>query len=68
MLSLDELFGRVGATHDPRSGFARREFASLAAAHPERDYFGIEVHRPGVGHLLMLAATEQSHERAHQHA
>ena len=24
---------------------------------PERDYFGIEVHRPGVGHLLMLAAT-----------
>jgi len=24
-----------------------------AAAHPERNYLGIEVHRPGVGHLLL---------------
>ena len=27
--------------------------AALAAAHPERDYLGIEVHRPGVGRLLL---------------
>jgi tRNA (guanine-N7-)-methyltransferase len=24
-------------------------------AHPERDFLGIEVHRPGVGHLMLLA-------------
>ena len=54
-LSLDQVFGR----HAPRTleiGFGNGEhLASLATAHPERDYFGIEVHRPGVGHLLMLA-------------
>lgn len=54
-LSLDQVFGR----HAPRTleiGFGNGEhLASLAVAHPERDYFGIEVHRPGVGHLLMLA-------------
>jgi tRNA (guanine-N7-)-methyltransferase len=56
-LDLDQLFTR----HAPRTleiGFGNGEhMAALAAAHPERDYFGIEVHRPGVGHLLMLAAT-----------
>lgn len=54
-LDLDVLFGR----HAPRTleiGFGNGEhLANLAAAHPERDYLGIEVHRPGVGHLLMLA-------------
>jgi tRNA (guanine-N7-)-methyltransferase len=56
-LSLDEVFGR----HAPRTleiGFGNGEhLASLAAAHPGRDYLGIEVHRPGVGHLLLLAQT-----------
>lgn len=28
--------------------------ADMAAAHPELNYLGIEVHRPGVGHLMML--------------
>ena len=28
--------------------------ARMAAANPDKDYIGIEVHRPGVGHLLML--------------
>jgi tRNA (guanine-N7-)-methyltransferase len=55
-LSLDLLFGRAV----PRTleiGFGNGEhLAALAAAHPERDYFGIEVHRPGVGHLLLLAS------------
>jgi tRNA (guanine-N7-)-methyltransferase len=27
--------------------------AALARAHPECDYLGVEVHRPGVGHLLL---------------
>jgi tRNA (guanine-N7-)-methyltransferase len=56
-LDLDALFGR----HAPRTleiGFGNGEhLASLSAAHPERDYLGVEVHRPGVGHLLMLAET-----------
>lgn len=57
VLSLDAIFGRA-APRTLEIGFGNGEhLASLAAAHPERDYFGIEVHRPGVGHLLMLAAT-----------
>jgi tRNA (guanine-N7-)-methyltransferase len=28
----------------------------MAAADPEKDYLGIEVHRPGVGHLMRLLA------------
>lgn len=27
--------------------------AALAERHPERNYLGVEVHRPGVGHLLL---------------
>jgi tRNA (guanine-N7-)-methyltransferase len=33
--------------------------ARLAAAHPERNYLGIEVHPPGVGHLLLAAEAAQ---------
>jgi tRNA (guanine-N7-)-methyltransferase len=57
-LDLDAVYGR----HAPRVveiGFGNGEhLASLAAAHPERDYLGIEVHRPGVGRLLL--ALDQS--------
>ncbi|MGZ5050079.1 MAG: tRNA (guanosine(46)-N7)-methyltransferase TrmB [Methylobacter sp.] len=28
--------------------------AQTAAANPDKDYIGIEVHRPGVGHLMLL--------------
>lgn len=56
-LSLDTLFGRQ-APRTLEIGFGNGEhLAALAASHPERDYLGVEVHRPGVGHLLMLAAT-----------
>jgi tRNA (guanine-N7-)-methyltransferase len=56
-LSLDELFGRV-APRTLEIGFGNGEhLAALATSNPTRDYFGIEVHRPGVGHLLLLAAT-----------
>ena len=54
-LDLDRVFGRAA----PRAleiGFGNGEsLAQLAAANPQRDYLGIEVHRPGVGHLLLLA-------------
>jgi tRNA (guanine-N7-)-methyltransferase len=54
-LDLDALFGRR-APRTLEIGFGNGEhLASLAAAHPERNYLGVEVHRPGVGHLFMLA-------------
>jgi tRNA (guanine-N7-)-methyltransferase len=67
-LSLDTVFGR----HAPRTleiGFGNGEhLASLAGAHPERDYLGVEVHRPGVGHLFMLAeARNLTNVRASTH-
>jgi tRNA (guanine-N7-)-methyltransferase len=50
-------------------GFGNGEhLASLAAAHPERNYLGVEVHRPGVGHLFMLAqAANLTNLRASTH-
>ncbi len=38
-------------------GFGNGEsLAEMARRHPERNYVGIEVHRPGVGHLLLKLA------------
>jgi tRNA (guanine-N7-)-methyltransferase len=67
-LSLDALFGRV-APRTLEIGFGNGEhLAALATVHPERDYLGIEVHRPGVGHLLLLAATNNlANVRASSH-
>jgi len=67
-LSMDSLFGR-SAPRTLEIGFGNGEhLAALAAAHPERDYFGIEVHRPGVGHLLLLASTNNlTNMRASSH-
>ncbi len=40
-------------------GFGAGEaLAAMARAHPERDFLGIEVHRPGVGRLLRRLAEE----------
>jgi len=56
-LDLDALYGR----HAPRVveiGFGNGAYlAALAAERPARDYLGIEVHPPGIGHLLRLLAT-----------
>lgn len=42
-------------------GFGNGEaLASRAAAHPENDYLGVEVHGPGVGHLLLRLAAQES--------
>jgi tRNA (guanine-N7-)-methyltransferase len=54
-LDLDVLFGR-NAPRSVEIGFGNGEnLAALAAAHPERDYLGIEVHRAGVGRLMLAA-------------
>lgn len=57
-LDLDAVFGR----RVPRTleiGFGNGEnLAELAARHPERDYLGVEVHEPGVGHLLLRIERE----------
>lgn len=50
-LDLDAVFGRT-AERVLEIGFGMGETtARMAAAHPERDYLGIEVHAPGVGAL-----------------
>jgi tRNA (guanine-N7-)-methyltransferase len=54
-LDLDTVFGR-SARRCLEIGFGTGEcIGSLAGAHPETDYLGIEVHRPGVGALLLHA-------------
>lgn len=53
-VGLTEAFGREA----PRVldiGFGDGEaLFSLAVNHPEADYLGVEVHEPGIGHLLLL--------------
>lgn len=52
-LNLAAAFGR-DAPRILEIGFGDGEcLAELAARHPEQDYVGIEVHEPGVGHLLL---------------
>ena len=53
-LDLVQVFGRQ-APKILEIGFGMGETtAAIAAAHPEADYLGIEVHTPGVGSLLKL--------------
>jgi tRNA (guanine-N7-)-methyltransferase len=55
-LDLDALFGRHAA-RTFEIGFGDGEsLVTLAAARPERDFIGVEVHTPGVGHCLLAAA------------
>ena len=52
-LDLDVLFGRQ-AFRVLEIGFGNgASLAEMAANYPENDYLGIEVHRPGVGNLLL---------------
>jgi tRNA (guanine-N7-)-methyltransferase len=54
-LDLDRAFGRV-APRCLEIGFGAGEvIGALAKAHPDNDYLGIEVHRSGVGRLLLHA-------------
>jgi tRNA (guanine-N7-)-methyltransferase len=51
-LDLDVVFGRQ-APRTLEIGFGNGDsLAQMAAAAPEEDFLGIEVHRPGIGHLL----------------
>ena len=57
-LDLDALFGRR-APRCLEIGFGAGEvIGALAKAHPETDHVGIEVHRAGVGRLLMHARAQ----------
>ncbi|MGP8034277.1 MAG: tRNA (guanosine(46)-N7)-methyltransferase TrmB [Steroidobacteraceae bacterium] len=60
-LDLERLFART-APCTLEIGFGNGEnLVALAAAHPQRDYLGIEVHRPGVGRLLLALEERQLH-------
>lgn len=50
----DRVFGRT-APLIVEIGFGTGDsLAKIAAANPDNDYIGIEVHKPGVGHLMLL--------------
>ncbi len=59
ILNLKELFGREAKKH-LEIGFGRGDMLlAMAKAHPEYDYLGVEVHRPGIGHLLLQLESAQ---------
>jgi tRNA (guanine-N7-)-methyltransferase len=59
-LDLDALFGRR-AMRIMEIGFGNGDhLAALAQAHRECDYLGVEVHRPGVGRLLLSIEAQAS--------
>jgi tRNA (guanine-N7-)-methyltransferase len=55
LLDLAQVFGRVTARTIEIGCGNGETLVALAAVHPDRDYLGIEVHRPGVGHLMLRA-------------
>ncbi len=55
LLDFEALFGRRAATV-VEIGFGNGEtLVEQAAANPDRNYLGIEVHEPGIGHCLLRA-------------
>ncbi|HWX68157.1 MAG TPA: tRNA (guanosine(46)-N7)-methyltransferase TrmB [Steroidobacteraceae bacterium] len=59
LLDASALYGR-DAPRTLEIGFGNGEnLAALAPAHPERDFLGVEVHRPGVGRLLRTLESQQ---------
>lgn len=60
LLDLGALFGRDGSPKVLEIGFGMGDStAAIAAANPDTDYLGIEVHGPGVGNLLRLIEGSQ---------
>ena len=58
-LAARALYGR-DAPRTLEIGFGNGEnLAALAQAHPERDFLGVEVHRPGIGRLLLALESQQ---------
>jgi tRNA (guanine-N7-)-methyltransferase len=68
LLDLDAAFGR-SAPKILEIGFGMGDStAAIAAAHPQNDYLGIEVHGPGVGSLLnQIEALDLTNLRVIQH-
>lgn len=61
LLDLASLFGRTAAV-TLEIGFGNGDaLLQQAVSMPETDFLGVEVHRPGVGHLLRLAAEADVH-------
>ncbi|MEW8029824.1 MAG: tRNA (guanosine(46)-N7)-methyltransferase TrmB [Candidatus Thiodiazotropha sp.] len=59
-LDLSALFGRE-APVTLEIGFGNGEaLAQIAARHPDQDFLGVEVHIPGVGHLMLKLAEQAS--------
>ena len=59
LLNLEELFGRSAEKH-LEIGFGMGDtLVTMASQHPEYDYLGIEVYRPGIGHLLLQIKAAQ---------
>jgi tRNA (guanine-N7-)-methyltransferase len=57
---LSSLFGRE-APITLEIGFGNGEaLAELAARQPDEDFLGVEVHSPGVGHLMLTLAGQES--------
>jgi tRNA (guanine-N7-)-methyltransferase len=52
-LDLTNIFGRPAPTHLDIGFGAGESVAQSAALNPEQNYLGVEVHRPGVGQLLL---------------
>lgn len=67
-LDLGQVFGKAQPVF-LEIGFGNGEaLVEMAGRHPERHYLGIEVHRPGVGHLLLrLEETGCTNVRIIQH-
>lgn len=58
-LNFSALFGAASAV-TLEIGFGNGEsLAQMARQHPNRGFIGVEVHRPGVGHLLQLIERDQ---------
>ena len=58
-LAARALYGR-DAPRTLEIGFGNGEnLAALAQAHPELDFLGVEVHRPGIGRLLLALESRQ---------
>jgi tRNA (guanine-N7-)-methyltransferase len=58
-IGLAALFGR-GADCTLEIGFGNGDhLVARAAAEPHRNFLGVEVHRPGIGHLLRAAAAAE---------
>jgi tRNA (guanine-N7-)-methyltransferase len=59
LLNLAEIFGRKAEIH-LEIGFGMGDaLVTMAKTHPEHDYLGIDVHRPGIGSLLLKIEAER---------